>query len=132
MSHKITEGSVSAGADLNESNVITGDQNRIRRGDDHTQNVTLLADRDVIALLHSVEREIQVIHREIVVVKTQLQNAVFVGLFIFLIIVGVAIFVGDRQISGLSQRLHDVELQMQKIERRLSQDSMPYHQYGAP
>ncbi|MCL4864134.1 MAG: hypothetical protein KJZ93_32295 [Caldilineaceae bacterium] len=38
MAEKTTEGSVSAGGDLRDSNVITGDRNRIeRRGDDRSQ-----------------------------------------------------------------------------------------------
>lgn len=127
MEQETTQGSVSAGADLTDSNIATGDRNRIRRGGDHTQSVTMSTDRDIAALLFSVERETQVIHREIAAVKDQLQNAVYVGLFFFLIVFGVAVFVGDRQIDSLSRRLHDVELQMQRVEQQLSRDgSAPY------
>lgn len=98
----------------------------IRQRGGQTQSVTMSTDRDVASLLYSVERETQIIHREIAAVKSQLQSAVFVGMILFVVIVGLAIFFGDRQINSLSSRLHDVEIQLRSIERQMQRYSTPY------
>jgi hypothetical protein len=108
---------VGVGEDLTDSQVTTGDRNRIRR-DGQSQSV-IMADRDVTSLLHSVEREIQVVHREIQGVRNQLRDGVWGGMLILLLVIGIAIFVGDRQIAAVNSRLHDMEVQQRRYEIQL-------------
>jgi hypothetical protein len=108
---------VDVGEDLTDSQVTTGDRNRIRR-DGQSQSV-IMADRDVTSLLHSVEREIQVVHREIQGVRNQLRDGVWGGMLILLLVIGIAIFVGDRQIAAVNSRLHDMEVQQRRYEIQL-------------
>jgi hypothetical protein len=108
---------VGVGEDLTDSQVTTGDRNRIRR-DGQSQSV-IVADRDVVGLLHAVEREIQVVHREIQGVRNQLRDGVWGGMLILLLVIGIAIFVGDRQIAAVNSRLHDMEVQQRRYEIQL-------------
>lgn len=90
------------------------------------QSISMSTDRDVASLLFSVEREIQVVHREISTVKSQLQNGIYLMLLLLIVVVGVAIFIGDRQITRIDQRVHDIELQLRRIEQQIQRNQSPY------
>lgn len=89
--------------------------------------------RDLPSILYSVEREVQVVHREIASVKTSVQGGFLILLLLLTIVLGTAIFLGDRQINRLHQQLietriqleqeiHDLRLEINALQRRWQND----------
>lgn len=85
------------------------------------QSFTVRNERDLSVALELLAMELRTM-------RHNLQTAVFVGLLILLVAGGLVIFFGDRQVSRIDQRVHDLEIQLQRMERRIEslQRGAPY------